>query len=696
MKTSSLSRKFLARVLLLLLAGQIISLAWIYKERKKVEEGELNRRAKILAVMVSKSAERSILDNYDFTYLTILTNEILNDEDIISVTVRDGNGKEFVFARNDRGAPASSAFAVSPISTRLGETGKVSIIYTFDNIRKGLLGHVLLLFLMQGIIFLALVMLIRYFFRRDLGNRINLVGKVIGDVRDGNLLTRINYGDTDEIGEIADGFDFLVGNLADAIGKMRMISGNLTSATGIVDHTLQQMAGKAERQHKTTNAIFRSIDDTSNSQLRTLENTDRLLALSRENGIALEGIKTTFEGVTASVDRLDGSVGALYSSISELSNSAADVAALAESATRAVKDASVKMESINASVGEIDTIVKDSACLSRRVSEAISGKGIVAVTDTVDTMERIESFFNNLSGTIARLEASSGYIAKILIVIREVTEQAHLLSLNAQLIAAQAGVHGRSFGVVANEMKILSAKASDSAGEIEQIITTIQKEMRSAVNATAETALNVSRGKSVVADAGEVLGGILGASSQFAEMMKRVSDSTLEQNSLIKTVFKDISMLRDLNEKVKTATEEEKKEASLLFSGIKLICESMGETRKATQEQAQALKTIVGNMESANSMTEEIAAASLDQQKVNTEIILSMNDALQLGGEMVEAVREVSGGIRGFHQDVERLQKEMEFFRTEENAVLESEAVADQNVLKGIRRHAVLAANGAA
>ena len=95
-------------------------------------------------------------------------------------------------------------------------------------------------------------------------------------------------------------------------------------------------------------------------------------------------------------------------------------------------------------------------------------------------------------------------------------------------------------------------------------------------------------------------------------------------------------------------------------------------------------------------MTEEIAAASLDQQKVNTEIILSMNDAMQLGGEMVEAVREVSGGIRGFHQDVERLQKEMEFFRTEENAVLESEAVADQNVLKGIRRHAVLAANGAA
>ncbi len=61
----------------------------------------------------------------------------------------------------------------------------------------------------------------------------------------------------------------------------------------------------------------------------------------------------------------------------------------------------------------------------------------------------------------------------------------------------------------------------------------------------------------------------------------------------------------------------------------------------------------------------QIAAASLDQQKVNVAIISSMTDALQMGNDMVDAVREVSIGITGFYRELERLREEMKFFRTE-------------------------------
>ena len=664
MKTSSLSRKFLGRVLLLLLVGQIASLAWIYTDRKNTEEGELAGRAKLLAVMVSKSAARTMLDNYDFTYLNILVNEILNDKDILSVRFRDRDGKDFVFARNDDYRPSSSVSVDVPITTRLGKVGKICILYTLDNIRRELAGHIFLLLLAQAAVFLSLILLIRYFFRRDLGNRISRIGKVIEEVKEGDLLTRVDYRGVDEIGVIANGFDFLVENLAATIGKMRTISHDLSSSAGLVDHTLRQMTGKVEYQQEKTNAIFKSIDEGSNSQLQTLENTERLLALSRDNGIALEGIKTTFEGVVTSVDMLDDNVGTLYSSIAELRNSSRDVAALAESASLAVRDASVTMESINSSAEKIDTVVKESANLSIRVSEVISGKGIAAVSNTIDTMHTIESFFNTLSGTITQLDTSSGDIAKILTVIREVTEQAQLLSLNAQIIASQAGENGKSFAVVANEMKMLATKASGSTGEIEGIVKTIQREIRSTVDATRETSQNVRQGKSVVADAGEILHEIMAASSQSAELMKSIADSAIEQNSLIRTVINDIRTIRDLNGKVKLSTEEEEKSTSFLFNGVTQICDSMRTTRTATQEQSQALKTIVGNMETANKKTEEIAAASLDQQKVNVAIISSMTDALQMGNDMVDAVREVSTGITGFYRELERLKEEMEFFRT--------------------------------
>src|SRR5574341_2586197 len=106
MNVSTLSRKFLQRVLILLLIGQLFTFASIYNNRKTVEEGGLNKRAKLLSAIAAQSAARAVLDNYDFTYLSILMDEILKDKDIVSVTLRDQQGKEFTFSRND-GKPSS-------------------------------------------------------------------------------------------------------------------------------------------------------------------------------------------------------------------------------------------------------------------------------------------------------------------------------------------------------------------------------------------------------------------------------------------------------------------------------------------------------------------------------------------------------------------------------------------------------------
>ncbi|HKZ18079.1 MAG TPA: HAMP domain-containing methyl-accepting chemotaxis protein [Geobacteraceae bacterium] len=651
---------------MLLLVGQVATLAWTFQDRKKLEEGKLDRRAKLFAGMVAQSAARSLLDNYDFTYLSILIDEILKDSDIVSVKFKDHQGQEFVFAPNDRKAASLKAVSV-PISTRLDEVGEVKISYTLDTIRKQLALHVLYLFLMQGVVFLMLLLMIRYFFGRVLGNRIRQVGNVIEEVKGGNLMTRVNYGRVDEIGTIANGFDFLVDHLAGTVDKMRAISCNLSISVDQVNHTLQHMIEMTGNQQKTTKAIFRSVDEASCSQQLIVENTNNLHALSRTNNAALEGIRTTFDGVVAGVDALDTSVGAFYSSIAQLRSSSKDVASLAERAAVSVRDASGTMDSINSSVARINEVVKDSTSLSMHVTEIISGKGIAAVTDAVDAMQRIESFFNTLSATITQLDSRSKDIAKILTVIQGVTEQAHLLSLNAQIIAAQAGENGKSFEVVAGEMKMLSAKTSSSAKEIEGIINTIQREMKSAVGATAETSRNVQQGRAVVAVAGEILHEILDVSRQSTQMMTTIADSTVEQNSLIGAVFKDIRVLRDLNEKVKMATGEEEKSAAYLFDAIGSICNSMGETRKETKEQAQGLKIIVENMDVANRQTEEIASASFEQQKVNDAIISSMNDASHTGNDMIEAVQEVSASIGGVYRELERLRREMEFFRTEGN-----------------------------
>lgn len=57
-------------------------------------------------------------------------------------------------------------------------------------------------------------------------------------------------------------------------------------------------------------------------------------------------------------------------------------------------------------------------------------------------------------------------IADITNLIDDLTFQANILSLNAAVEAAHAGEHGRSFAVIANEMRNLSQRCRDAAKEI--------------------------------------------------------------------------------------------------------------------------------------------------------------------------------------------------------------------------------------
>lgn len=664
MTPSSLSRKFLQRVLILLLIGQLFTFGSIYNNRKKIEEGGLNKRAKLLSAIAAQSAARAVLDNYDFTYLSILMDEILKDSDIVSVKFRDEKGKEFTFSGNEK-KRRSLATIITPISDRINAVGKIELTYTYDNIRTGLAMHILWLLVGQAAVFLTLIFLIRYFFRRDLGKKISQVGDVIEEVKTGDLTMRIKYSFADEIGVIANGFDFLVENLSSTIRKMRTISQNLGHAADHVNHTLKDIVEKTEKQQRTTTAVFRSVSDATHSQQHIVENTSNLLSLSEVNSEVLNGIKTTFDGIVNRANLLDSGAAGLYSSIEELSSSSKEVASLAEQALLSVREASVTMDGITTSVVEVDRVVKESANLSIRVTDILSGKGMSSVTDTTETMGRIESFFNSLSATITQLDIRSKDIAQILTVIQEVSEKAHLLSLNAQIIAAQSGENGKSFEVVAQEMKSLSAQTVTSAKEIEVIVQTIQKEIKSAVQATTETSRNVQQGMVVVAGTREVVGEILDASRSSTEMMKKITVSTSEQNHLLAVVAKEIHVLRQLNEKVKKATQEEQKSTAYLVNGIGVMCDSMGEMRKETEQQAEALNTIAGNLDAANRVTGEIASASVEQQGVNREVTAAMDIALQIGNETVAAVPDVSASIRGVYLALERLQKEMMVFRTE-------------------------------
>ncbi|MCR8644804.1 methyl-accepting chemotaxis protein [Paenibacillus sp. N1-5-1-14] len=97
---------------------------------------------------------------------------------------------------------------------------------------------------------------------------------------------------------------------------------------------------------------------------------------------------------------------------------------------------------------------------------------------------------NNL---VTSLNDEVGHIHEMGDLMREISDQTHLLGLNAAIEAARAGVDGRGFEVVANEIRKLAKHSKKALSEIQdklEMITSLLAQVQVESEGTANNARN--------------------------------------------------------------------------------------------------------------------------------------------------------------------------------------------------------------
>ncbi len=299
--------------------------------------------------------------------------------------------------------------------------------------------------------------------------------------------------------------------------------------------------------------------------LRLMEVTIAKLQEELENKDQLMRIKKLLEAVKDISLKLAESSGKMTETSKKFSKNAQDQAAIAEEITATIEEISAGVENVANNADYQYNGIVQFADQTSKLSELISkmeDKINNALQRTLGIKEHAKSGarqldeMNNSMGTISQ---SSGEMTGIMNIIKEISDQINLLSLNAAIEAARAGDAGRGFAVVADEISKLADRTSLSVKEIEILINTNERE--------------IQKGKGNVDQTVATMSGIIQGVDDINTMVGLLAEFMQQQSQVNAQVMSTSNEVKKRAEEIRNASEEQKNASAEIVKSISVINE---------------------------------------------------------------------------------------------------------------------------
>lgn len=309
-------------------------------------------------------------------------------------------------------------------------------------------------------------------------------------------------------------------------------------------------------------------------------------------------IASASEGVMASVDETGTAVNEISVAIDQVTRNLDHLAGIVHHSASA-------MEQINCTISNVE----QNAAISHEVSSQVKSQAdesIAVVSETINSLAEIQNSVELSYAAIKRLVENSTRIENIVDVINDITKRTNLLALNASIIAAQAGEYGKSFGVVADEIRNLSLQTGHSTGEITGIIEEIMSESKTAASNITVSKSLVKRGVELGHSTGESLKAIYDRSVCSMDMTQQIKQATREQVISVKVVAKSMDDISSMTTQIFAASTDQAKATRSIVRSIETIKDMTHEMVNSTAQQVQDGQQISRTVESVSTMVMEM------------------------------------------------------------------------------------------
>jgi methyl-accepting chemotaxis protein len=442
----------------------------------------------------------------------------------------------------------------------------------------------------------------------------------------------------DQVEETATAIEEVVHNVSDTTANQ---TNEIRELSATMDRIGVQVMQAARTASDSANALNASVDGSSDS--------------FRQLGSSGEELRCSAEVLSQQSDQLS-------TAIENITASARQIVSSTESVATAAEETLGTMEEMAGASREASRNAEHSGELSKLVIESAE-RGLGKVRRTVQGLGEIRGATESAREVIYRLDGCVAEIGSILGLIEQITAETSLLSLNASIIAAQAGEKGQAFAIVAREMDALANRTAVGTRKISEVIGSAQHQSHAATDGIDRGLESVHKGVGLAEEAGKALEEITGAARESADRVSEIVQAMTGQAHAAGHVVSQMEGVRTGVDQIRIASRTQRESSDDVLENSRAMGDAARQVCAATAQQAGGVARIGRDVEVVRAQVEQITQALRDQSTAFQEAVACLDRTDGNTASNRESVARMQGVVEELLEQAEAMRKAVTRFR---------------------------------
>jgi len=413
-------------------------------------------------------------------------------------------------------------------------------------------------------------------------------------------------------------------------------SNDLKAFDNYTTFIIDTIENRRKERHQLLSQIVEIEEQLKSIAHNLMSGDDREVAQVKDAVAAMEAMNSAFTTVIDEIDELScrtedrasisaqmsATTDAIAENINQYSAFVIENSSSVEEMARAIKETADNIRGLASSTEQTVSAITQISTSQNNVREnaehgaTASGnvrnqaqQGLISMAATMRSIQEIVKSNDESFESINRLSRHSARVGEFLNVIQEVVEQTNLLSLNASIIAAQAGERGKAFAVVAEEVRSLAHRTSASTKEIEELVRNIQKETAAVQRSVSQGKDKAKEGVKISQLANAALTTIEQSAEEASQMVAQIALETNEQTTGIQSISEESEKNLERVRQITLATEHQQEGTKLIVNNLEHMRELAHRVNSSAQEQAKGnrlyLKSVMEDNERTRMLKED-------------------------------------------------------------------------------------------